>query len=611
MLVETARLWADLGFYADDGQFHVHGVTGPDEYTTVVNDNTYTNLMARINLNFAVDAVRRLHAERPAAHAALVADLELREDELDEWERAAAAMHVPYDERRGIHPQDTGFLDREVWDLEATPADHFPLRLHYHPLEIYRHQVIKQADIVLAMFLLGDQFDAEQKRANYDYYDRLTSGDSSLSACVQSIVASEVGNEEHALAYFRFALLMDLADVAGNASDGVHIASAAGVWQALVFGFGGVRDFDGALSITPRLPTAWALAGVLAAVRRPPVADRPHARRGALPGRGRRPARRDDPRRAARARAGTGARAVSIRSPRLSARHRADTARRGRPLPPARGPWAARPWLCGVSEGETVVSADAAVGAPLYGRRMEASGLPSGTRARLGPLGAWRGASVHLRWFAAGATVAFAVPYLGTSVFDLRHDVYLGLYMTVVVMLLVSYVRAAGVDVRAVVGRHWIASVLSGLVLLAPLVANVLSEDGTPRPSGAYFVFELVWRGGLYGAVDALLLTAFPCMVVLSAFGGRLAGWRRKAGYVGASLALVMTITATYHLGYAQFREDGVGGPETGNVLMSVPALLTTNPVGSLIDHAAMHITAVAHEYETELRLPPQADAED
>jgi alpha,alpha-trehalose phosphorylase len=213
--------------------------------------------MARMNLVYAAEALRRLARERPDAHAALAADLELSEQEPREWERAAAAMHVPYDAARGIHPQDTGFLDREVWDLQATPRDHFPLLLHYHPLVIYRHQVVKQADIVLAMFLLGDEFDAAQKRANYDYYDPITSGDSSLSACVQSIVAAEVGHEDHALEYFRFGLLMDLADVAGNASDGVHIASAAGVWQALVFGFGGVRDFDGTLSITPRLPAEW------------------------------------------------------------------------------------------------------------------------------------------------------------------------------------------------------------------------------------------------------------------------------------------------------------------------------------------------------------------
>ncbi|HEX2413384.1 MAG TPA: glycosyl hydrolase family 65 protein [Solirubrobacteraceae bacterium] len=257
MLVETARLWEDLGFYADDGRFHIHGVTGPDEYTTVVDDNTYTNLMARLNLSYAAESVRRLEAERPEAHAMLVDDVDLRPDEPAEWERAAAAMYVPYDEQRGIHPQDSRFLDREVWDLDATPPDRFPLLLHYHPLEIYRHQVIKQADVVLAMFMLGDEFTERAKRANFEYYDELTTGDSSLSASVQSIVAAEVGDEKRALEYFRFALLMDLADAAGNVSDGVHVAAAGGVWQALVFGFGGVRDFDGELSIEPHLPSSW------------------------------------------------------------------------------------------------------------------------------------------------------------------------------------------------------------------------------------------------------------------------------------------------------------------------------------------------------------------
>jgi alpha,alpha-trehalose phosphorylase len=213
--------------------------------------------MARLNLNFAASTVRYLETERPADHAALVAELELRPEEVEEWERAAATMYVPFDRRRGINPQDANFLEREVWDLENTPAERFPLLLHYHPLVIYRHQVIKQADVVLAMFLLGNEFDEDRKRANFDYYDALTTGDSSLSACVQSIVAAEVGHEREALEYFRFALLMDLADVAGNVSDGVHIASAAGVWQALVFGFGGVRDYDGELSITPHLPRAW------------------------------------------------------------------------------------------------------------------------------------------------------------------------------------------------------------------------------------------------------------------------------------------------------------------------------------------------------------------
>jgi alpha,alpha-trehalose phosphorylase len=257
ILVETARLWADLGFYGSDEQFHIHGVTGPDEYTTVVNDNAYTNLMARMNLNFAASSVRRLRDDRPDDYTALVHEVGLREGEIEAWEHAANAMHIPFDEKRGIHPQDSTFLEREMWDLEKTPRENFPLLLHYHPLVIYRHQVIKQADIVLAMFLLGDEFSAEQKRRNYEYYDALTTGDSSLSACVQSIIAAEIDEERQAVEYFNYALLMDLADVSGNATGGVHLASAAGVWSALVFGFGGVRDHEGRLSFDPRLPRVW------------------------------------------------------------------------------------------------------------------------------------------------------------------------------------------------------------------------------------------------------------------------------------------------------------------------------------------------------------------
>jgi alpha,alpha-trehalose phosphorylase len=257
ILVDTARLWEDLGFYDHRGRFHIHGVTGPDEYTTVVNDNAYTNLMARMNLSFAAWYVRELHDERPADYRALAAETELQESEVEAWVRAAGAMYVPFDRRRAINPQDANFLEREVWDLEGTPPEHFPLLLHYHPLVIYRYQVIKQADVVLAMFLVGDEFTLERKRANFDYYDALTTGDSSLSACVQCVIAAEIGDEERALEYFRYALLMDLADVAGNVSDGVHIAAAAGSWMAIVNGFAGVRDYDGRLSLDPHLPHTW------------------------------------------------------------------------------------------------------------------------------------------------------------------------------------------------------------------------------------------------------------------------------------------------------------------------------------------------------------------
>jgi alpha,alpha-trehalose phosphorylase len=171
--------------------------------------------------------------------------------ELGEWKRAADNMFIPYDERTQINPQDDDFLDREVWNLDATPNDKFPLLLHYHPLVIYRHQVIKQADLILAMFLLGNHFSLEQKRRNFDYYDALTTGDSSLSACIQAIVACEIGYDEVAVRYLRYAVLMDLANVGGNVRDGVHMASIGGTWMATVYGLAGMRDYDGKLSFHP------------------------------------------------------------------------------------------------------------------------------------------------------------------------------------------------------------------------------------------------------------------------------------------------------------------------------------------------------------------------
>ena len=260
IFVETARLWADLGFWRDEGggSFHIHSVTGPDEYTTVVNDNLYTNVLARFNLRRAAEAVRELEAADPAAHATMVDRLSLAPSEVEEWERAAAGMHIPYDEHLGVHPQDSHFLEREMWDLDHTPLTKRPLLLHYHPLVIYRFQVLKQADVVLALYLQGGDFTAEQKRANFEYYDPITTGDSTLSAVVQSIIAAEVGYHDLAYRYFLSALFVDLADRHGNTSDGVHVASTGGVWGALASGFGGFRDLgDGRWSIDPRLPDDW------------------------------------------------------------------------------------------------------------------------------------------------------------------------------------------------------------------------------------------------------------------------------------------------------------------------------------------------------------------
>lgn len=254
MLVETARLWLDLGFYSEakGGKFCINGVTGPDEYNTVVNNNAYTNLMARENLRYAVQAIETMRSTKPESYESLVARTGLEPTELKAWAHAAESMYVPYDERLKIIPQDDNFLDKEPWDFRNTPSDRYPLLLFYHPLNIYRKQVIKQADVILAMFLLGNAFSREEKKRNFEFYDPLTTGDSSLSSCIEAIVAAQIGDTDRAIRYGMAALLMDLADVGGNVKDGCHIASMGGTWMMFTYGLAGMRDDDGTLSFWPR-----------------------------------------------------------------------------------------------------------------------------------------------------------------------------------------------------------------------------------------------------------------------------------------------------------------------------------------------------------------------
>jgi hypothetical protein len=212
-------------------------------------------------------------------------------------------------------------------------------------------------------------------------------------------------------------------------------------------------------------------------------------------------------------------------------------------------------------------------------------------------------------WFVVGSAVAFAVPYLGVSVLDLQHDVYYGMYFAVTLVVLGAYVRSEHIDVLSLFTRHWISSLVIGVPIGVFVVWNVFRTDsGTPRPHGAYFAFEVAWRGVGYGVIDALLLTAFPCLVAFNMMHGRIDGFGRRLGFIALALPLIWVITAGYHLGYPQFREDGVQKPETGNTLISVPMLATMNPVGSIAAHVAMHVTAVTHAYETNVFLPPQTD---
>ncbi len=246
LLIETARLWRSLGHHDAAGRFRIDGVTGPDEYSAVTDNNIYTNLMAARNLIGAADA-----AERHPRHAW---EFGVDEEEMAAWRDAAAAIHLPFDDDLGIHAQSDGFTLHEVWDFEGMRADQYPLMLHFAYFDLYRKQVVKQADLVLAMHLCGDAFTAEQKARNFAYYEQLTVRDSSLSACTQSVMAAEVGHLDLAYDYLVECALMDLGDLEHNTRDGLHIASIAGTWIALVAGFAGMRDHTGSLTFRPQLP---------------------------------------------------------------------------------------------------------------------------------------------------------------------------------------------------------------------------------------------------------------------------------------------------------------------------------------------------------------------
>jgi alpha,alpha-trehalose phosphorylase len=260
MIFETARIWLQIGHFNPrrGGAFCIHEVTGPDEYSALVDNNHYTNRMAQRHLRDAAATAEWMALSHPADYAALAARIGLGADEPAQWQAAARAMHLPVDAVLGIFPQDDGFLDkpRLPAELAATP-DRQPLLLRLHPLGIYRHQVCKQADVLLALMLAGEQVEVAAKRRNFDYYEGVTVHDSTLSASTFAVIAAEVGHADKAFHYFRDTLRVDLDDLHGNAAHGLHMAAMAGSWLALTWGYGGLRVHDGLPALAPRLPAAW------------------------------------------------------------------------------------------------------------------------------------------------------------------------------------------------------------------------------------------------------------------------------------------------------------------------------------------------------------------
>ena len=256
MLSEISRLYCDLGFYdpAHGGAFCINGVTGPDEYNALVNNNVYTNLMAAESMLYAAEVLRDMAGRNPEGYERLAGKIGLLPGEPEAWVRAGRSIYVPRQANTSLIWQDDAFASRIPWPLETIPRDHFPLLLHYHPLVIYRHRVCKQADLVLAMLLLPDRFTLEEKKMALAYYDRVTTHDSSLSHAAFSALASRVGDMEMACAYFRDSALLDLEDTHGNTADGLHMANMAGSWFCLAYGFGGLNAEGDLLRLEPVLP---------------------------------------------------------------------------------------------------------------------------------------------------------------------------------------------------------------------------------------------------------------------------------------------------------------------------------------------------------------------
>lgn len=260
VLCETARVWADVGCFAEakGDRYCICAVTGPDEYNAIVDNNFYTNLMARENIRDAVKALERLKGMGEEAYPEFVKRLGITEEEVAYWKRIVENMYFPYDEKREIYPLDDGFMMRKPWDDSRIPPEKRHLLYeNYHPLFVYRQRMSKQADAVLGMLLHSNLFTMEELKRNYDFYQEVTLHHSSLSTCIFGILACQIGYYDEAYEYFSKSARMDLDDHHNNFYAGIHAANMAGTWLAVVYGFAGLRTNGGKLELKPYVPEAW------------------------------------------------------------------------------------------------------------------------------------------------------------------------------------------------------------------------------------------------------------------------------------------------------------------------------------------------------------------
>jgi alpha,alpha-trehalose phosphorylase len=258
IIFDTAKCMAHRGAFIPlkGNKFCINVVCGPDEYTPAVDNNSYTNCMCKFHLEYAYNLAHRMAQEVPEKHAELMGRLGIDDVELELWKRAAENMYIGYDEELGITLQDDQFLYRDPVDVEQLKKRGYIL-MNMHPLNLWRFQVAKQADVVLLMLTLPHWFSRELKKANFDYYEPKTIHDSSLSPSIHSIIASEIGYHDKAYDYFMRTARMDLDDVKGNTAGGCHTACMGGSWMTIVYGFGGLRVYDGRVHLNPYVPEGW------------------------------------------------------------------------------------------------------------------------------------------------------------------------------------------------------------------------------------------------------------------------------------------------------------------------------------------------------------------
>ena len=258
VLVETARFWAARANYSTAREaWVILGVTGPNEYENNVNNNWYTNRMARWNLEYAAQTLSDMQQNKPFEFQNAAARLKINPDEPKRWREIAGLLILPFDESRGVFLQQDGFLDKVLATTVEINENERPIHRHWSWDRILRSCYIKQADVLQGLWFLNDEFTTEQKKRNFDFYEPMTVHESSLSPCIHAILAAETGDTEKSRELFMRSARLDLDNINRDTSDGLHITSMAGAWMSIVHGLGGLRVINDVLHLNPVLPRAW------------------------------------------------------------------------------------------------------------------------------------------------------------------------------------------------------------------------------------------------------------------------------------------------------------------------------------------------------------------